>query len=205
MNKPLKKPIIGILGGICSGKSSVAAEFCKFGCGIVDADEIAHGLLNEETVKGKIISIFSNDILDEQGKIDRKKLAKEAFIDTQKISELNSIVHGQVLSKAEELINQYNSNPKVKAIVLDMPLLMEVGWDKKCDKLIFVDCKRQLRAERAQKYCDFDENELKIRENFQISLDKKKKISDNVVNSNSDFLDLSRQVAEIFSDIVSNG
>jgi len=205
VNKPLKKPIIGILGGICSGKSSVAAEFCKFGCGIVDADEIAHGLLNEETVKGKIISIFSNDILDEQGKIDRKKLAKEAFIDTQKISELNSIVHGQVLSKAEELINQYNSNPKVKAIVLDMPLLMEVGWDKKCDKLIFVDCKRQLRAERAQKYCDFDENELKIRENFQISLDKKKKISDNVVNSNSDFLDLSRQVAEIFSDIVSNG
>ncbi len=86
-----------------------------------------------------------------------------------------------------------------------MPLLVEVGWAKRCDKLIFVDCKRQLRADRAKKIGLFDENPLKIKENFQISLDNKASIADNVIDNNSGFLALAKQVAEIFSHIVDNG
>jgi dephospho-CoA kinase len=110
-----------------------------------------------------------------------------------------------VLGRAEELIKRYNRQNEVKAIVLDMPLLVEVGWARRCDKLIFVDCKRQLRVDRAKKMGVFNENQLKIRENFQISLDNKVAIADNTVDNNSAFSALPRQVADIFSYIVDNG
>ena len=201
MGKAGKKPIIGIMGGICSGKSTAAAEFAKLGCKVIDADKIAHNLLDKEDIKDKIVGIFGEDVLDSVGKIDKKKLADIVFADTDKLSSLNEIIHPFVLERAEELIKQYNRDNQVKAIVLDMPLLAEVGWDKRCDKLIFVDCERSLRIKRAKKKGIFDENQLKIRENFQISLDKKVSIADNSIDNNSGFSALAKQVTEIFSCI----
>ena len=84
-----------------------------------------------------------------------------------------------------------------------MPLLVEVGWDRRCDRLIFVDCKQKIRAERAKKP-NFNKNHIKIREKFQISLDNKVSLADNTVENNSDFSALVRQVADIFSDITDN-
>ncbi|MHC4425070.1 MAG: dephospho-CoA kinase [Planctomycetota bacterium] len=204
MGKTGKKPIIGILGGIASGKSAVAAEFAKLGCKVINADKIAHELLERNTVKEKIVASFGQAILDSEGKIDRKKLAGVVFADADKLSALNGIIHPLVLERAEELIEQYDRQNQVKAIVLDMPLLLEVGWAGRCDKLIFVDCRQELRADRAQKM-GFDKKQLKIRENSQISLDNKVDLADNTVENNSDFSALVRQVADIFSDIMDNG
>jgi len=205
VSNPKKKPIIGILGGVGSGKSTVAAEFAKLGCKVIDADEIAHELIERKAVKGKIVGLFSKAVIDSEGKIDRKKLADIVFADGDKLSSLNRIIHPPVLRRAEELIKQYNRQNQVKAIVLDMPLLMEVGWIRRCDRLIFVNCRRQLRVERAKKIGISDENQFKIRENFQISLDSKVNSADNMIDNNSGFSDLVRQVADIFSYIVDNG
>jgi dephospho-CoA kinase len=199
-----KKPIIGILGGIASGKSTVAAEFAKLGCKVIDADEIAHELLDKTVIKKKIVDLFGRSILEFAGKIDRKKLADIVFADADKLSLLNRIIHPLVLERTEELIEQYNCQNEVNVIVLDMPLLVEVGWAERCDKLIFVDCEKKIRAERAKKM-GFDKNKLKIRENFQISLDNKSKLADNTIENNSDFPALVRQVAENFSYILDNG
>jgi len=193
------------MGGIGSGKSTVAAEFAKLGCKIIDADKIAHELLENSPVKEKILASFGRAVLDSAGKIDHSKLADIAFSDADKLSALNKIIHPLVLKRAEELIKQYNCQNQVKAIVLDMPLLMEVGWAKRCDKLIFVDCRRQLRAERAKKLGIFNENQQKIRENFQISLDNKANIADNIIDNNSGFSELAEQIADIFSCIMDNG
>jgi len=205
VNKPGKKPIVGIVGGIGSGKSTVAAEFAKLGCKVIDADRIAHELLDSSAVREKIISLFGNDILGSEGEIDHKKLADIVFVDADKLSRLNSVVHPLVLNRAEELIEQYNRQNQVKAIVLDMPLLVEVGWAKRCDRLIFVDCKQKIRADRAQKMGTFNKNQHKIRENFQISLDNKLSTADNIIDNNSGFLALAKQVADVFSHIVDNG
>jgi dephospho-CoA kinase len=205
VGNPKKKPIIGILGGICSGKSAVASELGKLGCEIIDADKIAHELLDEPAIKRKMVSSFGQDILDSAGKIDRSKLADIVFADARKLSSINRIVHPPVLARIERLIEQYNGEPAVRAIVLDMPLLVEVSWAKRCDRLVFVDCKWQIRAERAKKVGLFDENQLKIRENLQISLDKKVDIADNIIDNNSGFQALARQVADIFSNIMDNG
>jgi len=197
-----RKPIIGILGGVGSGKSTVAAEFAKLGCKVIDADKIAHELLDKKTVQDRIVALFGKNILDSSGKIDHKNLADVVFADADKLSSLNKIIHPLVLERAEELIRQYNRQNEVKAIVLDMPLLVEVGWARRCDKLIFVDCKRQLRVDRAKKMGVFDENQVKIRENFQISLDNKANLTDNIIDNNSDFSALARQVTDIFSYIM---
>jgi len=201
VNKSKKKPIIGILGGVGSGKSTVAAEFAKLGCEVIDADKIAHELLDKPLVKNKMVASFGKVILDSAGKIDHKKLANIVFADADKLSALNKIIHPLVLKRAEELIKQGNRQNQVKAIVLDMPLLVEVGWAKRCDKLIFVECKQQLRVERIKKMGIFSKNQLKIRENFQISLDNKKSIADNIIDNNSGFSALAGQVTDIFSGI----
>jgi dephospho-CoA kinase len=197
-----KKPIIGILGGIGSGKSTVAGEFAKLGCGMIDADKLAHALLGENAVRDEIVSLFGPEISDSSGNIDRSKLAETVFADSGKLGLLNKILHPRVLEQAEELIRQYNGQNDISAIVLDMPLLAEVGWDKRCDRIIFVECDRQLRAERAAKKGVFDEKQQRIRENFQISLDNKVAIADNIINNNSDFSELVGQIVSVFSSIL---
>ena len=204
VGKIAEKPVIGILGGIGSGKSTIAAEFAKLGCKVIDADRIAHELLQEPPVREKVVSLFGQAILDSSGKIDREKLAEVAFADHKMLASLNRIIHPLVLQRTQEFIEQCKSQNQVKAIVLDMPLLVEVGWHKRCDKLIFVDCEQKLRLERAKKM-GFDKNQVKIRENFQISLDNKASLADNTIENNSDFSAIAKQVTEIFSYIVDNG
>jgi dephospho-CoA kinase len=201
VSKSKRKPIIGILGRVGSGKSTVAAEFAKLGCEVIDADKIAHKLLDKPSVKKRVVASFGKAILNPTGKINHRKLADIVFADGDKLAALNKIIHPLVFKEVRKLIKKAKRQNKVKAIVLDMPLLVEVGWAKRCDKLIFVECKQQLRAKRAKKMGILDENKLKIRENFQISLDNKKSIADNTIDNNSGFSALAGQVTDIFSGI----
>jgi dephospho-CoA kinase len=198
VGNPNRKPIIGIIGGIASGKSTVARELGKRGCAVIDADAIAHEVLQEKPVRDEIVGWFGPEILDAGGRIDSRKLAEIVFSDEKKLAALNKVVHPRVLERTEELIRKYKECTHTQAIVLDMPLLLEVGWADRCDRLIFVRCDRQRRAARAGL---MDEHEIEIRENFQISLDKKAKLADNTIDNNSDFSALVRQINEIFSDI----
>ncbi|MBN1795795.1 MAG: dephospho-CoA kinase [Sedimentisphaerales bacterium] len=202
MKKQRKKPIIGILGGIGSGKSTVAGEFARFGCAVIDADKIAHNLLQEPPIKDKVVSLFGAGLLDTNGNIDRQRLGEIVFSNMEKLSLLTDMIHPPVLDRTALLIEQFQHDDSVKAIVLDMPLLMEVGWDKRCDTLIFVECDRQKRVQRAKKSGIFNENQLKFRENFQISLDKKRNIAENTIDNNSGLMALARQVSELFPKVV---
>ena len=204
MGNTVKKQVIGIIGGIASGKSTVARAFAKLGCKVIDADAIAHELLDSEAVRDEIVASLGREILDSTGKIDRKTLAEIVFDDADKLLFLNGILHPGVLERAEVMIEQYGRQEQIKAIVLDIPLLLEVGWAKRCDRLIYVDCSKKTRVDRLKK-AGIDKNQLKIRENFQISLDNKARLADNTIENNSDFSTLVRQVADIFSDIMDNG
>lgn len=205
VNNLHKKPVIGILGGIASGKSTIAAEFGKLGCAVIDADKIAHKMLDESVIQQKIISAFGKNILNSDGKINRSKLGDLAFSQAEKLTELTKILHPPVLAEIESQVQHLQNDTTIKAIVIDMPLLLEVGWDKHCDKLIFVDCDEKIRLERVEKMAFLSKNQLRIRENFQISLDKKTSIAENTVDNNSDLSALARQVADIFPCILGNG
>jgi len=192
------------VGGIASGKSTVAAEFARLGCKVIDADKIAHELLDQPPIRDAIIAVFGPKILDSQRSIDRRKLADAAFTGSENIARLNAILHPPVLARVEQLIADYKAQPDVKAIVLDMPLLTETGWGKKCDRLIFVSATPDVRAERARTKGILSTHDLKLRENFQNSLDTKANLADNTIENNSGLVELARQVAEIFSYMANN-
>jgi dephospho-CoA kinase len=202
VSNPRRKPIIGIIGGIASGKSTVAAEFAKLGCAVVNADAIAHELLGEDRVRDRVCELFGREVLQPSGQVDRKKLARIVFADGERLAALNQVIHPLVLERVEELIARHNSDADVKAIVLDVPLLVEVGWANRCDRLIFVKCDRKRRDERLRQAGRLNGQDIDIRENFQISVDKKAELADNTIDNNSDFLTLVRQIQDIFSDIV---
>jgi dephospho-CoA kinase len=146
--------------------------------------------------------LFGPGVLNARGELDHQRLAAIVFADAQRLSALNEVVHPRVLQRTERLIAQYNQQGHSKAIVLDMPLLIEVGWADRCSRVIFVDCDRNRRVERAARKGRLSEKDIEIRENSQISLDKKAALADNTIDNNSDFSTLVRQIKEIFSDIV---
>jgi dephospho-CoA kinase len=197
-----RKNIIGILGGIASGKSTIAKQLAKRGCVVIDADKIAKQLLLTKNVKKQIGDKFGRGVFDADGRINKKKLAKVVFSSARAVKTINAIIHPMVFEKTEELIKEYNRRPAVKAIVLDMPLLAEVGLNKKCDKLIFVRCNDRIRLKRAQKKGVLKENELKKRENFQISLDKKADMAQYIIENN-DLSELIRQIEKLFPALIS--
>jgi len=201
VGNPTEKPLIGIIGGIASGKSTVEAEFGKLGCAVIDADAIVHELLNEDRVRDELVQRFGPEILDTGGQVDRKRLASVVFADTERLTALNTVIHPRVLQRTGQLIAQYNADRHTKAIVLDMPLLIEVGWADRCDRVVFVKCDRKRRVERARRKGLMDDREIEIRENSQISLDTKAGWADSIVDNNSDFSTLVRQIKEIFSDV----
>jgi dephospho-CoA kinase len=195
------KPVIGIVGGIASGKSLVAAQFGKLGCAVVDADALAREALDSPPIRQAVVARFGAAILDDAGRIDRRALANIVFADGASLEALNGLVHPYVLKRTEELIARHRQNPAVKAVVLDMPLLIEVGWADRCDRIVFVQCDPARRIKRARRERAMDERDFKNRENFQISLDTKAALADNTIDNNSDFSTLVRQIDLIFSEI----
>jgi len=189
------------MGGIASGKSTVAKELAKRGCVVIDADKIAKQLLRSGPVKRQLRSRFGEGIFDPGGRVNSKKLADRVFENAGAVKAVNTIIHPRVFEKTQELIKKYRQRPSVKAVVLDMPLLAEVGWHKKCDKLIFVRCNEKIRLKRAQKRGILKKNELKKRENFQISLDKKVRLAHYIIESNS-LAEMKRQIGKLFPALV---
>lgn len=204
VNHMKTKPVIGITGGIASGKSTVAAEFGRRGCAVVDADALARQALETPAIRDAVVARFGPGILNGAGQIDRRRLAEIVFADRAKLDALNQIVHPFVFQQTDELIAQHRRDPNVKAVVLDMPLLVETGWADRCDRIVFVQCDRARRIERARRNRPINERNVEIRENFQISLDTKAELADNTIDNNSDFSATVRQVEFIFSEMTKN-
>jgi dephospho-CoA kinase len=115
--------VIGITGGFSSGKSYVAKEFKKKGAFIIDADKIVHSLYdNNIKVKHDVIRVFGKNVL-KNGKIDRKRLSKEAFRSKENINKLCTIIYPETIKKIKKEINKNNK----KIIALEAPLLVEAG------------------------------------------------------------------------------
>jgi dephospho-CoA kinase len=195
------KPVVGILGGIGSGKSTVANQFANLGCAVIQADKIAHEVLEEQGIIDTISAVFGRDILSSDGMIDRSKLAARVFENLEELEKLQAVVHPPIIDKCDQLLTQYLANSSISAVILDVPLLVESGYDKRCDVLVFVDCPDNQRFQRAAKK-GLSEDQIKKREIFQISLDKKRQMAHYVIKNNSEMLDLTEQVAQIYSAMI---
>ena len=192
--------VIGILGGIGSGKSTVARMFEKLGAVRIDADDIAREVREQPDVVERISQAWGEKVLTD-GQVDRKKLAERAFSSREEIDRLNAIIHPQVMSRIEKALNDIKTDPSPQAAVLDAPLLMETGFDSACGVLIYVDTGLELRKRRALAGKNLSEADLAAREKFQISLDKKRGMSHHAVDNNSSEDLTFQQVSEIWAKL----
>jgi transcription termination factor Rho len=220
MRKNKSTVIIGIAGGVGSGKTTVALMLRELGATVIDADKIASALLEESDIRDSIVAEFGKDVLDTKSKISPTNLANAAFQSRESVERLNKIMHPPILAKIESQIPQAGkSEPKSEEkentstrkssanrssgtiVVIDAPLLYETGLASICDYTVFVDAERETRLARAKQSRNWDETELSRRESLQEDLDKKKSEADFIINNNSDLAETQDQVGELWATL----
>jgi len=178
--------VIGLVGGVASGKSFVAQCFHDLGANVLDADKIGHKVLDRSEVITQLLGLWP-DVGLVDGKIVRSSLAKIVFAsaaDRLPLKKLESILHPLI---AQQIDGQLSRLAKLQsiAVVLDAPMMLEAGWDKRCDKIVFVDAELAIRQQRAQAR-GWPSEELARREQFQLSVEQKRRRATDIVdNSNS--------------------
>lgn len=196
------KPIIGIVGGIGAGKTTVASEFCRLGCGVISADGLNHEILEREEIIEHIKEIWGLGVLKVNGSVDRRALGEIVFGDAEEMGKLTDLVHPFIAKRQAELVSQYQEDTGVRAIVLDVPLLFEVGHDRLCDVVVFVESDWDIRSKRTAERLGWEKKQQKKAENLQLALDKKAKMSDYTICNNSGLSELAFQVDRLLSTIL---
>jgi len=195
------KPIIGLTGGIGSGKSTVAEILHDLGAAVIGADRLNHEELNSPGVLAELRRWWGEQVVGPNGLADRAAIRRIVTADPDQRERLERLVHPRIDRRRRELTSSYQADTGVRAIVYDTPLLHEVGQAKLCDCLVFVEADRAVRLERVRRRGWSDED-LERFEKSQLPLDTKSDRADYRVVNNSDMTDLRRQVRDVFSRIL---
>ena len=203
MTEAGEKPVIGVTGGIGSGKSAVAAELAALGCAVIDADAIGHELLARPEMRDELVSLWGDGILDDAGRVSRAAVGKIVFGSPGALTKLNAIMHPRIREAMAERIDRARADAECPAVVLDAPLLLETDCDELCTTVVFVSAPREHRLRRVASERGWDEAELVRRENSQKPLDIKAARADHVIDNSSSLSCLHEQVRTMFHTIVS--
>ncbi|MBI3272587.1 MAG: dephospho-CoA kinase, partial [Planctomycetes bacterium] len=157
--------VLGLLGGVASGKSTVAGLFEALGAERIDADALAHVALAVPRLRDRIRDTFGSQVLGADGAVDRKRLGALVFADGSRLRALEEILHPFVGDGIRKRLATLARRRRPTAVVLDIPKLLEAGLDELCDALIFVAATRRVRAERAAAR-GWTAEDLKVREGF---------------------------------------
>lgn len=176
--------VIGITGGIGSGKSVVTSLLRdKFGAAVIDTDTIGHEVMEiGKSAYKKVVKAFGYKVLAEDGSINRKKLGNLVFENKELLSKLNSIIHPAVEMEVDKRIDEFIKK-NYKYIALETALLIKVGYNIKCDKIWFVYADKDVRLKRLYDYRGMDrEKAIKIFES-QSSEEEFREIADDVIDN----------------------
>lgn len=190
--------IVGLTGGIASGKSTVSNYFREFGAEVLDADVVAKELSEKEENVAKIIEIFGDEILDENGNISRKKMRERAFLEKDKLKQLNELLHPQVI---EVFKNKRENTKEDEIVIFDIPLLFEAGMESLCDTIIVVYISKRVQLERMMKR---DRHGIDLAERIiesQMSMSDKIDKADIIINNNCTLEDLKNNVNVVYYNL----
>jgi len=188
--------VTGILG---SGKTTVAGMFGSRGLPVIDADAIAHELMEPGTeVWRKIKEVFGENVLENDKTINRQKLAEMVFGEESRVSKLNEIVHPELFRVILDKLRGDNAG-KNPAVVIDAPLLIESGLHREMDYVVVVKTDRKNARERIRRSGRKIDFEARMR--FQLPQESKEKHADFIVDNNGGFSDAGRQVEKIWETI----
>ncbi len=184
--------IIGLTGGIATGKSTVKKLFLEVGIPVIDCDLIARSVVEiNEPAYLKIVETFGEEVILESGQLNRKKLADIIFNDEAKRAKLNSIVHPEVKKITVKEIKKYYQLG-YKIVVIDVPLLFESGFDDLCDITVVVYAEEKVQYERLMKRDNLSYDQARVRIESQLSLSEKVKLADYVIDNSNSLLETKR-------------
>lgn len=187
--------VIGLVGGIGSGKSTVAEELELLGCVVVDSDRAAREILMRPEIKTVLTGWWGAGIVDGQGNVDRREVARIVFADPRERERLEQLVHPLIRQERDGVVARVASEGG-GVVIVDAPLLFEAGVDRECEAVVFVEAPREARAERVSRR-GWDAGELERRESAQMPLEEKKRRSQYVVVNDGSREELRERVLEM--------
>ena len=194
--------VVGMAGGVASGKSAVASLFGELGAKIIDADMLGHEALKDPDVKQALRERWGPEILDPRGEVDRGSVARIVFDDEAAREFLTDLVHPRIRQRIRARMDGWRQDPDAPLVVLDAPLVFEGELEEWCDLVVFVDAGRHVREGRARRRLGWDAAEMTRRESAQMSPDEKKRRSDVVIDNGGSLEQTRRQVKALFDRLV---
>jgi dephospho-CoA kinase len=196
--------VIGLLGGVASGKSLVAEQFRRLGAAVLDADRIGHEVLLLPEVREAIRKHFGDKVFRSDGEVDRKALGRIVFASPpagpRKLTFLEQLTHPEIRRRLRDEFKQMALNG-VPAAMLDAPVMLKAGWDKLCDVIIYIDAPDETRLKRAMSR-GWTAEEFAAREAAQDSLDLKKQRADFVVDNSASEEYTQQQVERLWRSLI---
>ena len=200
----MKVLIVGLTGGIVSGKSTVARMFRQLGADIIDADNIARAIVQPgEKAWKNIVHYFGKEILKDNQEINRKELARIVFADKEKLEKLNKITHPEIVAiiknKIEEMRSKDSSDGTI--CIIEVPLLFEANLEGMMDKIIVVYLNREEQIKRLLIRNSLTQEEAINRIDSQIPMEKKLKKADYVIDNGASLGHTRIQVKQIWQEL----
>ena len=192
--------VIGLTGGIGSGKSTAAKLLAELGAEVIDADKVGHEVLETDNlIQGQVVAAFGQSILNADGSIDRRKLGKMVFKDHATLSHLNRIMHPRIYRLIKTRLEQHR-NHGTKIIVLEAPLLIEAGWTTMVDQVWVITADREIILARLEK-AGMPREEALARMNSQMPDSERLKRADAAINNNYGIEELKEKIISLWWDI----
>ncbi len=190
--------IIGVTGNLGTGKTTVSQMLVELGARHIEADELGHELLQHDKVaRRQIVNAFGKSVLSSSGQIDRDKLAKLVFDDTEALSRLNQITHPRILRLVRQKIDEYRKSG-ARVVVIEAALLIEAGWKSQVDQLWVTTAPEATIVQRLMKSRGMTEEQILDRLRAQMPQEEKARQADVVINTDCPIGELKVRVKELW-------
>ncbi|OGP89740.1 MAG: dephospho-CoA kinase [Deltaproteobacteria bacterium RBG_16_48_10] len=194
--------IVGLTGGIASGKSTVSNVLREEGAYLIDADQIAREIVRPHTPTWQeLIKTFGEDILQKDGSIQRKKLAAIVFSNPEKRSLLNQLLHPRIREETQRRLKVIGQSDPEAIVVVDAALLVETGDYREMDRLIVVHSTEALQMERLREREGVSPEEAQRMVSAQMPLEEKLKVADFVIRNEGSLEETRRKAKEVFQEL----
>jgi dephospho-CoA kinase len=188
---------VGLVGGIGSGKSQVAAAFAARGARVVAGDDLAHEALRQPEIKALVAKRWGRDVFDDRGEVKRSSLGTIVFANPDELRALEAMVHPWIRERIRAGVEEARRDPGLRLIILDAAIMLEAGWNGICDRLVFIDAPSEARLRRVGAQRGWTAQELETREQAQLPLTAKAARADHTLDNSGSLDRLGRQVDEL--------
>jgi dephospho-CoA kinase len=193
---------VGLTGSIAVGKSFVLGVLAELGCRALDADATARNVVAPGTPGlDAVVKAFGNQILKEDGALDRVRLGKIVFADEEKRQLLNSILHPFIIAAQDDQIRRWEQEDSNGIAVVDAALMIESGGYRRFDKLIVVHCRPEVQLQRLISREGLSPEDASLRIAAQMPQEEKKKYADFLIDSSEGFEDTRQKTEAVFQEL----